>query len=234
MKLRGAPRVAIVVGGLGLDRAATQAAMMLPSSISLGFAPYGDDLKELVAGARNAGHEIMLQAPMEGFGETATGQRTLTSVSSEESNRDTLKWMMSRFPGAIGVENYLGGKFTSDSKAFAPILAEIASRGLLYLDDGSSPRSLTLSLAGGLNLRAAQADVVIDAMSTPEAIETALGKLETVARREGEAIGVATALPVTLEHLEHWVAALEARGIALTPVSALIGRSSVRSANGAP
>jgi polysaccharide deacetylase 2 family uncharacterized protein YibQ len=231
VKLRNAPRVAILVGGLGIDAAVTRAAIsQLPSGISLGFAPYGDSLRDLAANAREDGHEILLQAPMEGFGAQTAGPHTLMAGAAEPENRDSLKWMMARFPGFVGVSNYLGAKFTADSRAFAPVLAELGSRGLLYLDDGSSPRSLTASLAPGVNLRAAQADLVIDASPTPEDIEIALAKLETIARRQGVAIGVATALPLSLEHITHWADALEARGIALTPVSAAIGRNAMRSA----
>jgi len=235
VKLRGAPRIAIVVGGLGLDAASTKAAISrLPSAVSLGFAPYGADLPALAAQARESGHEVLLQAPMEGFGASVPGPHTLMVSASEAENRDSLQWMMARFPGFIGVENYLGAKLTADSGAFAPVLAEISARGLLYLDDGSSPRSLVGSIAPGVNLRAAQADVVIDATPSAEAIELALAKLENLARHQDGAIGVATALPITLEHLAHWAEALESRGIALTPISALDARGAIHSAGAAP
>jgi len=235
VRLRGAPKIAILVGGLGLDPVSTKAAISrLPAAVSLGFAPYGADLPALAAQAREAGHEILLQAPMEGFGATSPGPRTLSVAADEADNRDSLQWMMARFPGFVGVENYLGAKFTADSQAFAPVLAEISARGLLYLDDGSSPRSLVGAIAPGLNLRAAQADVVIDATPTAEAIELALARLEALARRQDGAIGVATALPVTLDHLAHWAEALEGRGIALTPVSALDARGTLHSAGATP
>jgi polysaccharide deacetylase 2 family uncharacterized protein YibQ len=235
VKLRGAPKIAIVVGGLGLDAASTKAAIArLPSAVSLGFAPYGADLPALVAAARESGHEILLQAPMEGFGAGIPGPHTLTVSATESDNRDALQWMMARFPGFVGVENYLGAKFTADKQAYAPVLAEISARGLIYLDDGSSPRSLTGDIAPGLTLRAARADIVIDANPSAEAIELALAKLESLARHQDGAIGVATALPLTLEHLAHWTSALESRGIALTPISALDARETIHSAGATP
>ena len=64
----GAPRVAIIIGGLGLNAEGTANAIArLPGAVSLGFAPYGGDLEREVAAARAAGHEILLQAPMESF-----------------------------------------------------------------------------------------------------------------------------------------------------------------------
>lgn len=226
VKLQNAPRVALFVGGLGLDAASTEAAIArLPAAVTLGFAPYGPDLSAEVAKARAAGHEVMLQAPMEPFaGGGQPGPHMLTTSASEAENRDSLLWMLGRFPGFIGVENYLGAKFTGDRGALAPVLAELASRGLAYLDDGSSPRSLALGLAHDLNLRAGAADVVIDASPTPDGVEAALTRLEGLARRQDGAIGVATALPVSLDHIARWAEALQTRGVALAPVSSLIAR----------
>ena len=152
-ELKGAPRVAIMVGGLGIDEEGTIAAIdKLPAAVSLAFAPYGADLDRDAARAREAGHEILLQAPMEPFGSASAGPgpHTLTTAASEAENLESLHWLMSRFTGYIGVTNYLGGKLSADTHAFSPVLAEIATRGLDYLDDGSSPRSLAREIAANV------------------------------------------------------------------------------------
>jgi hypothetical protein len=226
-----------MVGGLGINQEGTIAAIdKLPAAVSLAFAPYGADLDRDPARAREAGHEILLQSPMEPFGSASAGlgPHMLTTAASEDENLESLHWLMSRFTGYIGVTNYLGGKFSADTHAFSPVLAEIATRGLDYLDDGSSPRSLAREIAGTLNLPAATADVVLDAAPTADAIEVALARLEAQARRQGSAVGVATALPISVEHIARWAATLEARGISLVPISAAIARASPPSARGNP
>ncbi|MGD0643159.1 MAG: divergent polysaccharide deacetylase family protein [Roseiarcus sp.] len=233
----GAPRVAIMVGGLGINAEGTANAIArLPGAVSLGFAPYGGDLERDVAEAREAGHEVLLQAPMESFAYPADnpGPHTLLAGASQSENLDSLHWLMSRFSGYVGVVNYLGGKFTSDAHVLSPALAEIAARGLVYLDDGSSPRSLARQTAATIDLPSGTADVVIDANPTPEAIEAALIRLEALARSHGGAIGVAVALPVSVERIARWSAALEARGVALVPVSALMARGPGPAAQASP
>ena len=226
LKLKSAPRIALLVGGLGLDAAATRAAIArMPADVTLGFAATGADLESAAAAARDAGHEILLQAPMEPMGSGASiGDAMLSTAAGAEETRDKLLGMLGRFTGYVGVSNYLGGKFTADRGAFAPVLAELAARGLGYLDDGSSPRSLVRDLAPAAHIRSAVADVVIDANPTPEAIEAQLARLEALARKQDGVIGVATALPVSLDHIAHWAATLESRGLALAPVSALLTR----------
>jgi polysaccharide deacetylase 2 family uncharacterized protein YibQ len=235
-QLKGAPRVAIMVGGLGIDPQGTTSAIdRLPPAISLAFAPYGPDLVSDAAKAREAGHEILLQAPMESFGSsTSPGPHTLTTGASEAENLESLHWLMSRFPGYVGITNYLGGKFSADAHAISPVLADIEARGLDYLDDGTSPRSLAGDIAASLNLPEASADVVLDATPTADAIEVALARLEAQARRQGGAIGVATALPVSIDHIARWTAALEARGLSLVPLSALIPATPAPSARANP
>jgi polysaccharide deacetylase 2 family uncharacterized protein YibQ len=224
----GAPRVALLVGGLGLSEGGTADAIArLPAAVSLGFAPYGADVERDAARAREAGHETLLQLPMEPFDYPANdpGPHTLLSGLSEAENLDNLHWLMTRFAGYVGVMNFLGAKFTADPAALTPVLTDVASRGLVYVDDGTSPRSLARDKAPSLNLRAAGADVVIDADPSPQAIEAALLRLEGLAKANGLAIGVATALPASIEHISRWARNLEARKLGLIPVSAAISRS---------
>jgi uncharacterized protein len=53
-------------------------------------------------------------------------------------------------------------------------------------------------------------------------IDAALARLEKMAREKGSAVGYGAALPVTVERLQRWAKAAEARGITLVPVSALV------------
>jgi len=62
------PRVAIIVSGLGVSANVTQLAMSkLPTSVTLGFGPYGSGIDRTVMRARDRGHEVLLQVPMESF-----------------------------------------------------------------------------------------------------------------------------------------------------------------------
>ena len=71
------------------------------------------------AAAREAGHEILLQSPMEPFTYPADnpGPHTLLTGASDADNLDSLRWQMGRFVGYVGIVNHLGGKFTADARA---------------------------------------------------------------------------------------------------------------------
>ena len=222
------PRVAIIIGGLGVGAIGTSEALgKLPGPITFAFTPYGGDLENLVSRARAGGHEVLLQVPMEPFDypDNDPGPQTLLSSLSGEQNVDRLHWQLSRFQGYVGISNFMGARFTASEAALAPVLRETAKRGLIYVDDGSSPRSLASQIAGANKLAFARSEVVIDVVSTPGEIDKALSKLENIARERGTAVGFGSALPVTIDRVAKWAKTLQARGIVLVPISVVALKS---------
>lgn len=218
------PRVAIVLGGLGVSASATQQAMQkLPGAVTFAFSPYGADVDRLTTSARADGHEILLQAPMEPFDypDNDPGPQTLLTTLSMEQNLDRLHWQMSRFQGYVGIANFMGARFTAAESALAPVLKETSRRGLIYVDDGTSPRSVASQIASANNLPFAKAEIVLDAVPASAHIEKALAKLEALAREHGTAVGIASALPASIDRIAQWAKAAEARGITLVPITAV-------------
>ncbi|GJE17345.1 divergent polysaccharide deacetylase family protein [Methylobacterium marchantiae] len=236
----GAPgaRIAILVTGLGVGQAATAGAITkLPPAISLAFSPYGGDLERSVARARDFGHEILVQAPMEPFDypDSDPGPQTLLTSSRPPENLDRLSWVMSRFGGYVGLVNFMGAKLASDAAALEPVLREIGARGLGFVDDGTSPRSLATSLGGKVKTPVARAEIVLDATPSAEAIDRELARLETQAKTNGFALASAGAMPLTIERIARWSRDLETRGIRLVPVStALRGTPPARMTSATP
>jgi uncharacterized protein len=221
------PRIAIMVGGLGVSAIATgEALAKLPPAVTLGFTPYGQDLARLVTRARGEGREIVLQVPMEPFDypDNDAGPQTLLTSLAPEQNLDRLHWAMSRFQGYVGIANYMGARFTAAEQALGPVMRDAGKRGLIYLDDGTSARSVTSQIAGAANMPFAKANIVLDAVPTPAEIDNALARLEAIARERGVAVGVASALPASIDRIAHWAKVAAGRGIVLVPVSAVASK----------
>jgi uncharacterized protein len=222
------PTVAIVIGGLGVGAAKTADAIMkLPAAVTLAFTPYGSDPAKLAERARAQRHEILLQVPMEPFDypDNDPGPQTLLTTLSPEQNLDRLYWHLSRFQGYAGIANFMGGRFVVTDAVMQPIVREAAKRGLGYLDDGAAPRSVAPSLAAGQAMPFARADVSIDAVPTSLEIDRALAKLENLARERGVAVGIASALPISIERIGVWIKALESHGIMLVPLTTAMLKS---------
>jgi hypothetical protein len=174
--------------------------------VAFALAPYGTDLEKLADRARADAHELLLQVPMEPFEypDNDPGPQTLLTSLTAEQNTDRLHWLMSRFQGYVGLISYMGAKFTASEQGLAPVLRDVAKRGLIYVDDGSSARSIAGQIAGANNLPYAKADVVLDTVPTPVEIDRALARLEMKARDTGFAVGFATAQPATIARVADW------------------------------
>jgi polysaccharide deacetylase 2 family uncharacterized protein YibQ len=221
----GRPTIAIVVTGLGLNEAGTLNAIdKLPPDVSLAFAPYGKTLPRTVAAARAAGHEMLLEAPFEPFDypDTDPGPQTLLTGQPARANLDKLYWLMARFGGYIGLINHTGARFTASAADFGPVMEELGTRGLGYLDDGTSNRSVAPELASANKVPFGRADVMLDADPARAPILAALDQLVSRAKANGAAIGVVSALPVSISTLAEWLQGLDGEGVQLVPVSALM------------
>ena len=222
------PVVAIVVGGLGVGAAkTTDAIMKLPAAVTLAFTPYGSDPAKLAERARAQRHEILLQVPMEPFDypDNDPGPQTLLTTLGAEQNIDRLHWHLSRFQGYAGIANFMGARFVVTDAAMQPIIREAAKRGLGFLDDGLAPRSVASTLATSQGMPFVKADFTIDAVPTLAEIDRALAKLESLAKERGTAVGVASALPISIERIGVWIKALESHGIMLVPLTTAMLKS---------
>jgi polysaccharide deacetylase 2 family uncharacterized protein YibQ len=214
------PKIAVLITGLGISQSATiEAIAKLPPDITLAFAPYGSDLERSVEQARSGGHEVMLQVPMEPFDypDNDPGPHTLMRRGPLQDKMERLHWVMGRFSGYVGLVNAMGARLLADREAMAPILSEIAGRGLLFVEDGTFGRSGG-DLQPGI---AARAQGTLDAVPQADAIDRELERLETAARERGSAFATASAGPTTLDRIVRWTHTLEQKGIRLVPVSSI-------------
>ena len=216
------PTVAIVVSGLGVDAGKTvDAIMKLPGPVTLALTPYGQAPGKLAERARARHHEVLLQVPMEphDYPNNDPGPRTLLTTLNGDQNIDRLLWQLSRFQGYVGIASFMGDRFVASESSMRPIIADAARRGLGYFDDGLSGRSVAGVLAQSQAMPYGKADLAVDSVPTAAEIDRALATLEARARAHGNAIGVASGLPISIERITAWARTLDRRGIMLVPLT---------------
>jgi hypothetical protein len=221
------PRVAVLLAGLGMAQADSEQAIRdTPAAISLAFSPYATHPEALEAEARSRGHELLVSLPMEpvGYPLNDAGNEALRTGLSAEENHQRLLWALSFCHGCVGataaMSGLMGERFAA-SPQMPAVLAELASRGLLYIAPSPLP-----TLAGAATTATPgqrTADVVLDDPPVAADIGKRLAQLEQIAHDRGTALGVAGRPdPVTVGQLAAWAASLGARGLVLVPVSALV------------
>ncbi len=221
------PRIALLLVGIGQSDAESRAAIEgLPPGITLGVSPYTPDAGPLMADARAHGHEVLVTLPMEsqGYPLNDSGPHALLTGADPADNARNLEWVLSRVPGAAGVtgasDGLRGERYANSSVLFGPVLQQLASRGLFYVD----PR-----VGAGVTGAAVAVSSVVDEPPQRAAIDAKLAALEQAARDGKTALGLAGPLrPVTVDRITGWARGLDGRGVALVPVTALLPRHGAR------
>ena len=225
------PRIALIISNLGLSDTYTKATLeLLPEDITLSFSHVAPRLKSWVREARQKGHEILLDIPMEpiGFPKNDPGRATLLTSSNEVENLNRLEHIMKQAGGYVGLLGTLGTKFMLHSETFLPVLRSIKQRGLIYVDSRSTSRSLGPELASSIQLPKAFNNVFVDKEPSQEKIKNKLDELERIALKRRFAVGIAQPLPITIEILSQWTKELKTKQIALAPITAIVDKQSQR------
>jgi polysaccharide deacetylase 2 family uncharacterized protein YibQ len=219
------PRIAIVIAGLGMSRAISDDVIaQLPPAVTLALDAQGPVAGAWAARARQDGHEILLDVPMEPFDypRSDPGPNTLLTSLPNSDNIARLMIALRKASGYVGITSISGSRFTTDSTKYAPVLETMHERGLMVLDARAAPHSAVTDMAHNAAVPVATVTQRLDGDLSPDGIAAALDTLEKTARLNGRAIGVTTATPVMIAQLQTWLKALPQHGVALAPVSAMV------------
>ncbi len=218
------PRIAIIVTGLGLSQAATEAAITrLPGTVTLAFDPYAKGLDDWIPLAREAGHEVLLSLPMEpaNFPVHDPGPHALRTSLAPADNLRRLEFVLSRLSGYVGVVTLMGSGFTTVEEQLRPVLEALMGRGLLFVEAAPAPKTLAPEIATEIGLPHVANDLVLDENPSRASVDIRLAELEGIVRKRTTAVAMAAPNPATLERIAAWAATLDGKNLALAPVSAI-------------
>lgn len=215
----GAARVAIIVEGLGLNKTATEAAIdALPPGVTLAFSPYARDLEGWLNRAQEAGHEVLVEVPMESkrFPAEDPGPLGLLTSLDQIENVERLSAILEQAPGTAGVLDVSGSRFRESAEHINILMNNLDARGLFYVQGRPGLR------LGNNRVASATTDMVLDERAFRASIDARLDYVERLARYQGSSVAVASAKPVTFERLALWLDEIGARGVAVAPVSEVL------------
>ena len=206
------PVIAICVDDLGEDLAGTDRAMLLPKEVALSFLPYAQSSAFLAEEAEAKGHDVLAHVPMQPLSsDTDPGPMALMVGASDIALRAA--WSIDHVPGAIGINNHEGSRFTQDAASLTPVVQLLAARHLFFFDSRTGPNSRVLDVAARFSVKAAARDVFLDDEVSEEAVRRQLDLLALVAKKQGAAIAIGHPHDVTLNVLAQWLA--ENHGVTL-------------------
>ncbi|MDE3060939.1 MAG: divergent polysaccharide deacetylase family protein [Pseudomonadota bacterium] len=215
------PMIAIIVTGLGENKMVAENAARLPENVTLSFSPYAHDVATWVNTARVAGHEVMVDLPLEPSNYPATdpGPDGLMAADDVSKNESRMQWLMSRFSGYSGFVTPQNEAFSGNGDAFKWLLQMLANHGLLLVMGHEPAKSEVRQGLEASTTPNVTADLLVDEDLSATAIQARLSSLEQIARSRGYAVGIAQPFPLTIEQLRAWAAKLGNDGFVLVPVT---------------
>ena len=212
------PKVAVLLVGLGGRSELLDAALTLPAPIGLQFSPYASDLPALVARARGAGHEVLLELPWQPADDLTSAPAPYAVVGARvDEHLKRLDWALAQASGYFALAG--AAPPLSGSGRAEAVLDVLARRGLALIELGDARLAPAAAAAG---LPYASARQAIDEHPAALAVDHALAALEAEALAAGSALGVAHGHPASLDRLRQWAATLDGKGLVLAPVSAVL------------
>ena len=211
--------------GLGVSANVTQQAIeQAAGPVTFAFGPMAPTSSARVRSARAEGHEVLLQVPMEPFDypDNDPGPQTLlTSLSARPEHRPPAL-ADEPLPGlcrhrqlhgrALHLDRAGAGAGAEGSRAAR---ADLRRRRLVAAQPRRPDRRRQQpAVRQGRDRRSTRC-------RPPPHIDRALARLEALARERGIAVGVASALPASIERIAQWAKAAESRGFVLVPISAV-------------
>ncbi len=212
------PKIAVVVTGLGLSTDGTNAAITkLPADVSLSFSPYGGALSEQMRKAREDGHEVLLDLPLEPVNFPAHDAGPLAVLQSHSPGEAIghLDTVLGKATGYVGLAAPLRSPVTA-TESWPLMLQELKDRGLLMVGDG------LVGIEDKAMPAAAQVTLVADETPFRTAIDAKLARVLATAQRDGSAILYIQARPISFERLLAFIASFPEKNVTLVPVSALV------------
>jgi hypothetical protein len=219
----GAPRVAVIVDGLGLRRDVFDPLREIRRPLTAAVRP-GLPLSAVIAReATRAGMEVLLDLPMEPYRypELDPGPGALLMAMGPAEIQRAAGAQLEAITPAVGVINWMGSRLTEDRPRMRALLDVLAARRLLLVDAYASSQSVAFDEAREVGVRAARRQILVDHAAGEAGDRARWDRVAGWAERRGEVIVVAHGHPLTARLLMEYVPRWEARGLRLVPVSQL-------------
>lgn len=169
-------RLAIIIDDVGNDMKGTAEILAMPVKLTVAVMPFLPTTKKDAIAAHEKGMDVIVHMPMEpkkGRPEWL-GPGAITSNLTDEEVRERVEKAIDDVPHAIGMNNHMGSKITSDKRIMSIVLDVCKERGLFFVDSRTNFRSVVGELAVSKNMPPVGNDIFLDDQNSKQLIRKQL------------------------------------------------------------
>ena len=180
------PSVAILIDDMGYNLPIDNQFLELEAPLSFSFLPTAPYTPKLAKKAKDLGKDVLIHLPLEPVNTAIDpGPGVLRLSMDFDSMLQILRKDLDAVPGAIGVNNHMGSKFTTSKKGMELILTEIKRRGLFFVDSKTTHDSVAYATARSMGIPAAERTVFLDHDTQKESIRREINKMVKLSIENG-------------------------------------------------
>lgn len=204
-----APRLIIVMDDLGENTAYVRRLLELPCPVVLAVWPGATYARKTAEMGHAAGRQVLVHMPMQPCDpRQKMGVFGLTVDMRESAVALNLRQALARVPHAVGLNNHMGSRFTSNEEAMIRFCRELRRQApdFFVLDSLTLDTSVLYEQARKQGFRAFRRNVFLDDIAEKKAVLRELDRAAALARKHGLAVAIGHPYPETLSALAEWMA----------------------------
>jgi len=212
--------IVLILDDVGFDHQPLESAMGIDPNLNFSILPNARRASDFAHTLHGRGFEVMCHLPMEPIGyprQSPGPNAVMTSMSDEEIARTT-RQNVGGVPYAVGMNNHMGSRATTDARVMTGVLAALP-KGMFFIDSRTTSGSVGERLARQMKIPTASRNVFLDDVQEESAIRKQLAELATTAESRGLAVGIGHIYPVTVRVLVAAVPELREHGFRLVRAS---------------
>lgn len=223
---RKTSKVAIIIDDFGYyDNSTTAKFLALDYPLTLSIIPGQKFSAKIAQDARQFDKTIMIHLPMEALEEKVeNGDYTITTSMPDSVIARRVHQAILALPEAVGVNNHMGSKATSDSRVMNIVIKSLKPKGKFFVDSRTTGKSVAKQIAQNQALRFAANDGFLERNRNEDKdyIQRKLAAIAKIARRRGSAIVIGHPYKETLAALTEALPKLEKQGFQIVSVTEVV------------
>ncbi len=209
--------IAIVIDDFGNGLRGTAEMLDLDIPLTVAVMPFLSTTEQDAREAHKRGYDVLVHLPMEPNQGKASwlGPGAITTDLSDEEIRRRVEEAIAAVPHAIGVNNHMGSKATSDKRVMHIVMEVCREKGLFFLDSRTSYRSKAEEEAQAMQVPLLRNNIFLDEIYTVDHIRKQINRVIKRAEQEHITIVIGHVGPpgrITAAMLKHSLEDLQAAG----------------------
>jgi uncharacterized protein len=222
-RAQGRVRVAIIFDDAGYSLRAAREVMDLGRPVTISILPALPFSTQIADEAPTHGVQVILHLPVQPENAAlALGPGGITEDMSDEAIQAAVASDLATVPTAVGANNHMGSRGTSDPRVMHAVIDVMKARRLFFVDSFTSPRSVAAQVAREMGVPTAVRAVFLDNQDEEGYVRSQFLTLMKIAQARGQAIAIGHVGKVTARVLRGMFAEFDEAGIQFVFASQLV------------